>query len=413
MNFFVLAFVCALTFFSFVKADNAVGHPIAVVPGIIGTALHGEANNIPKEYLPTFCPRNHKEFSIWVNLGFDFNIKCFRHYMEMHYNSTTNTWGNTPGVTITVPQEGTMHAVDIIDGETTGLIEYFHPLIKALEARGFQDGVNMSACGYDWRHLPTPEWANKCRGYIERMVKSSGKKAILIGHSMGGPFSYYVLKTAPEGWVSKYIHKYVTAAPAWMGAPRALDALFTGLGDRLPSVLGDLFAPLSRSIPGVWFLFPWDAAFNGIPAVKTPGNTYSYKDVPKILNISGLQDTQRKYDSAREIFAKFNNYEWMPEVPVISVYGVGRATMMTLIFKDELKQHAPEEDWKHPSDYNKAAGDGTVPDISAGFVTNNWMKKYPDRNITIVKTDDTTHQKIVMEEPFIGIIVNEVFHDYN
>ena len=40
MRLLVLSAICALAFLSVVKADNPVGHPIAVVPGILGSSLH-------------------------------------------------------------------------------------------------------------------------------------------------------------------------------------------------------------------------------------------------------------------------------------------------------------------------------------------------------------------------------------
>jgi len=411
MNRFVLCFVCASALLALVEAANKVGHPVAFVPGIMGVLLHAKAENIPKDHVPLFCPRNHKEFPIWFNAAFDFNIKCFRHYLKMNYTAATNQWVGTQGVTVTVPKEGTMFAVDILDAETTKLAKYLHKFIVALEDHGYMDGVNMTACGYDWRKLPDQEWANKCRGYIEKMVQSTGKKAIFIGHSMGGPYSYYVLRTAPAGWVEKYIYKYITPSPAWMGAPRALDAMFSGLGHLLPSVLSDLFAPLARSIPAIWFLLPWSEAFDGIAAVKTPANTYSWREVTKILSLEGLDQADAKMKYVRDVFDSFNNYEEMPNVPMITTFATDMDTLYTLVFKEELSKQDPEGDWKHP-DQLHGAGDDTVPESSLKYVTDKWMKKYPDRNITFVRLSEVDHTTIVTSDEFIKLTLDEAFNDY-
>jgi len=412
MKVFILCFVYALTLLSLVKAVNTVGHPIAVVPGIIGTALHAEAKNIPKDHIPSFCPRNHKEFSIWVNPTFDFNIKCFRHYMQTTYVPENDTWVDTQGVTFSVPKEGTMYAIDELDAESTKLIKYFHNFINTFEDHGYKDGVNMTACGYDWRHAPSEEWAKKCRGYIENMVNSCGKKAILIGHSMGGPYSYYLLQTAPAGWVEKYIHKYITASPAWMGAPRALDAMFTGLGSYVPSVIANIFATVARTISGLWILLPWSDAFGNTPIVMTPQNTYTCDDVVKVLTTVGLSDVDLKYKSARAVFTSFNNYEEMPDVPMITTFSTDLDTELTLVFGEELSKHDPNEDWKHPKSYLHGAGDGTVPELSLSYATNKWMKKYPDRNITYYKVSQINHQQIARGPEFIQLVLDEAFNDY-
>jgi len=412
MKGFVLCFVCALTLFSLVKAWNKVGHPIAVVPGIIASSLHAEAKDIPKDDIPSFCPRNHKEFPIWFNPTFDFNIKCFRYYMKTTYSSENDTWVDTKGVTITVPKEGTMFAIDELDGETSKLAKYFHNFINTFKEHGYQDGVNMTACGYDWRHVPSAEWASRCRGYIEKMVESSGKKAILIGHSMGGPFSYYLLRTAPSGWVEKYIYKYITASPAWMGAPRALDAMFTGIGNYVPSVIGNIFASVARTISGVWILLPWKDAFKDEPIAMTPENSYTCDDIVKILTLMGLPDVDPKYKSARATFSSFNNYDEMPNVPMITSFSTDIDTYHTLVFAEEFSQSDPEGDWKHPKSYLGGSGDGTVPELSLAYATNKWMMKYPDRNITYHKLSGLNHQRIVMEPEFINMVLNEAFNDY-
>jgi len=408
----VLSAIWALTLLALVEATNKVGHPIAIVPGIIGTSLHAIAKNIPEGHMPAFCPRNHKDFTIWFNPTFDFNLKCFRFYLRTNYAVANNTWEDTPGVTFYVPKEGTTYAMDILDADSTKLAKYFHNFITAFEEHGYQDGINMTGCGYDWRHLPTPEWANKCRGFIEKMVQSSGKKAILIGHSMGGPYSYYLLRTAPDGWVEKYIFKYVTASPAWMGAPRALDAMFSGLGPFVPSVIGNLFAPLSRSIAGVWFLLPWTDAFKGVPAVNTPKNSYSYDEMPKILDLLGLPDPYLKYDSTRAVFNPFNNYDFMPNIPMITVYATDLDTIHTLVFNEELSKHDPEADWEHPDGYIHGPGDGTVPEVSMNYVRDKWMKMYPDRNITYVRLHGADHHHVILDPPFTNLLLDEAFNDY-
>jgi len=406
-----LCFLCVLTLLSLVKATNTVGHPIAYVPGIVGVVLHAKAENIPKHEVPLLCPRNHKEFPIWFNAAFDFDISCFRHYMQMNFSEATNEWVNTQGVTITVPKEGTMFAVDILDAETTNLAKYLHKFIVAFKDHGYVDGVNMTACGYDWRQLPSEEWAKKCRGYIEKMVESTGKKAIFIGHSLGGPYSYYVLRTAPAGWAEKYIHKYITPSPAWVGSPTAFVSLFNGLGSMLPSIISEQFAPLARNIPAIWFLFPWSEAYKGTPAVITPHNTYSWDQVAEVLTILGLENTDLKLKSARDVLSQFNNYEEMPNVPMITTFSTDIDTTYTLVFEEDLKKQDPVGDWKHPTKVH-GAGDDTVPEFSLKYVTDKWMNKYPDRNITYVRLSEIGHTNIVQKDVFINLVLHEAFNDF-
>jgi len=284
--------------------------------------------------------------------------------------------------------------------------------IVAFKEHKYVEGVNMTACAYDWRQLPTEEWAEKCRGYIEKMVKTSGKKAIFIGHSMGGPYSYYVLRTAPSGWVEKYIHRYITPSPAWLGAPAGFVSVFNGLSNEFPPALGDYFAPMARNIPALWFLFPWSDAYKDIPAVKTPKNTYYWNEIVKILTMLGIEQADLKLKSVLDVFSRLNSYEEMPNVPMITTFATDLKTAYTYVFKEELTKQDPMGKWMQPKEELYGAGDATVPDFSLKYATDKWMKKYPHRNITYVDASGIDHSNIVLTDKFFNMILDEAFHDY-
>jgi phospholipid:diacylglycerol acyltransferase len=80
----------------------------------------------------------------------------------------------------------------------------------------------------------------KLKRKIEAFVgHANGTKAVLIGHSMGGPhvFCFLVWVGLPKevggggggpDWVENYIHAYVSLAGPLMGLPKAGSALLSG-----------------------------------------------------------------------------------------------------------------------------------------------------------------------------------------
>ena len=45
-------------------------------------------------------------------------------------------------------------------------------------------------------------------------------------------------------------------------------------------------------------------------------------------------------------------------------------------------------------------------------ITDKWMKKYPDRNITYVRLSEVDHTTIVSSDVFINLVLDEAFNDY-
>ncbi|CAB9525721.1 Phospholipid:diacylglycerol acyltransferase [Seminavis robusta] len=116
-------------------------------------------------------------------------------------------------------------------------------VIRNLAAVGY-DGSNMDMVSYDWRlSYPLMQQRDghfsKLKTKIESFVDFSGKKAVIMGHSMGAPkvffFLVWVGKPKEEGgggggddWVERYIHAYVDLAGPLLGIPKAASALLSG-----------------------------------------------------------------------------------------------------------------------------------------------------------------------------------------
>jgi len=376
-------------------------------PGIIGTILNGKANNIPSGRIPSSCARSFDEMRVWINIGKIVDYSCFKSYFSQDFDPKTCTWSDLPGMTYNVPQWGSTYSVDTLDPAAPASLvtTCFHNVINGLKKVGYVDGQDMTGCGYDWRQGPSREWAEKCRVLIESMVnRQNGKKAIIVGHSMGAPFSYFFLRTMGSDWVSKYIHKYIVVSPAWAGATKALDFMIDGLDSSIP-IGGKFFAPMCRHLPSVWFLLPWEDAFQNMVLATTPSRNYTFSQVNKLLEDLGAEYVSQKRQSVFNGF-DYKKYSVFPGVPVISVIGKGVKTTQSLMYTKDIVKGDPEGDWTSEKIVT-GDGDGTVPIKSLEYATNKWSESGHSGSIKVKYMSGAGHVEALRSSEFVQLVVGE------
>jgi len=247
---------------------------------------------------------------------------------------------------------------------------------------------------------------------LKKLVKeNNGKKVVLISHSMGCPFTYYLFMKKGDQFVKDYIHTWIPTAPAWMGAPKALKAMFNfnlleDLGGKTPfwkwkkeqdrAVLH--VTPLTRKIPSVWFLLPQEKAFGDKVILKTPKKEYKFNQIKEILNtIGGSGYADGRFDEAKTPFKTINNYEKKPPVPIYVAYGKGEKTAMKLELKEELDEWNLDKEWPL-SIVRYGDGDGTVPIQSLSFFNNQHPK---DKDVKELSYENADHVGILEDDRYL------------
>jgi len=278
-------------------------------------------------------------------------------------------------------------------------------MIEAFKKVGYIDGVNMAGGGYLFHDIPRMEWVHDIINLVEQFYSKNGNsRVILICHSMGAPFSYFLLQTAGDEWVKKYIYKMIYISPAWMGSVKSLNFMFDGIDHTVP-IAGKIFAPLSRHFPSAFFLLPWADAFKGLIMASSPSKNYTYDMIPDILKDVGLNDVDDKLQASLYGFIqKFDNYAKPPPVPVITYIGRGLKTPSQLVFKKDLKPLDPDGRWDHDG-LLYDDGDGTVPWQSLKYPTEKWTKMGAD--VKTIYYDNGEHVKMLYDEKLIQSIIDE------
>lgn len=102
---------------------------------------------------------------------------------------------------------------------------------------------NMVSASYDWRlaYLDLERrdgYFSKLKAQVEVANQLSGKKTVLIGHSMGSQVIFYFLKwveadgphfgNGGKSWVNDHIEAYVDISGSVLGTPKAITALLSG-----------------------------------------------------------------------------------------------------------------------------------------------------------------------------------------
>jgi len=147
----------------------------------------------------------------------------------------------------------------------------FGPVIKLLVGIGYEKGLNLDACPYDWRIPPLvleerDKYFTKTVDRIEKMWKDNGgKSVVLLCHSMGAKTGHYMLNFvverlgASEGrqWIDKHIHTYMPLGATHIGVPATVATAFSGVLNPILDPMLSLQDRLvfSRSMgSGVWLM---------------------------------------------------------------------------------------------------------------------------------------------------------------
>jgi len=214
---------------------------------------------------------------------------------------------------------------------------------------------------YDFRRSVV-EAADLLGRAVIAAVGDSGRRAVVVGHSLGGLVSRYWLG-AGGGW--RHCRALITLGTPHRGAPRALDWLVNGAG--VGSVRVGSVSRVLREWPSLYELLPQ------YPAILDPGGKpVEVAALPPAAvrefgsGMAGADLLRRAAEAARVHRDMAAGWAAIPdgEQPALLPYfGRGHATPDRAVLRDgRLRVEKKAAEWRGNVGW---LGDGTVPAISA------------------------------------------------
>eukprot|EP00741_Cyanophora_paradoxa_P014681 tig00020816_g14159.t1 len=370
-------------------------HPVFLVPGIVSTGLElWEGDECAKKY---FRQR------MWGTLTMLQTILLDRYCWLKHLELNATTGLDPEGIKL--------RAAVGLEAADWFMPSYWvwAPVIENLADLGY-DNTNLEMSSYDWRLAfdlleVRDGYYSRLKASIETAVRRSGKRAVVLAHSMGSLVFFYFLSWVQSSKLRASLAPSLTLPPrgrrgrvelyrSWGSLP---SMLLLG-GDRLWGRPGPGAAP--DGFPHV-ALFPdspdsnparhgnmtveeaHDLIFKVAGAAYAAGvqGRYSYGSTPPAPGAGPAPP--RSWANALEA-----PLPAAPNMKIYCLYGTGKPTERAYVFKGQASPKAEEvsgEEDAHPVSYQidysvhdaganlsygvlSGDGDGTVPLVSLGFV---------------------------------------------
>lgn len=202
-----------------------VNYPVVLLPGIVSTGLESWSTE------PGVFRKR-----LWGSMSMVRTIATQKEMWIRQLSLDPSTGLDPPGIKVR-PAEGLDAASYFVSGYWI-----WDPIIRALAVIGY-DPNHLSLASYDWRlsfhNLEVRDRVfSRLKLHFEQNLFLTGKKSVLVAHSMGSTVALYFMKwVEAEGpgygnggpdWVDKHIESFVSIAGTFLGVPKAMAALLSG-----------------------------------------------------------------------------------------------------------------------------------------------------------------------------------------
>ena len=365
---------------SVTKCPAEKQHPVVFIPGLFFSMLDVRLTGIPStEPLPhASCKRENKKFeTMWArtkNLKPN-NFDCLADYLKMKIDPVTGDVQNRAGVEVQPTRFGSTYGVERLDPDDyVGVTYMFHKMVHALKKRGFTENSTLYGAPYDWRLLPTTgSWVEQLTALIEGAYVKTGRRVVLVAHSMGCAFSHHFLAVKGDAWNKKFIEHWFPVSPTFVGAPTAMYFVLANATNYMPRYLApacDLF----RDIESMYYLTPKHQYGIDIPIAKTDKHVYTPRNVTELFKLLGVPHTTTVLNKAQKVYntVAFTH----PGVSTTVIYSLGVQTIDVVTYNKE------EDVGNVVPRFTYTDGDGLVPKNSMLAYSDIWIKDPRYANIT-------------------------------
>lgn len=223
------------------------------------------------------------------------------------------------------------------------------------------------------------------------------KRVVIVCHSNGCTYNYFMFLRASADWKKKYIQAWVTLGSPLGGSVDALQAVVSGNAFHMGQFATGLLHELERTWSSIAPIVPVASVFGNITVLSIGGANYTANDMPTIYKM--LKDTAGEAMWRKAI-------EMLPEdipAPGVEVHCIrsqGIPTLQQLAFP--TMNSFP---YKPKSVYGN--GDGTVSKVSSDLCLR-WQNEADFH--TIEFDSHINHISLATSTETITYLLNQVLH---
>ena len=350
--------------------------PVILVPGLGTSNIVGKWNKPNTKNVKSIKDVNFEESEKWncrqiqenwTDLWFpqsDVNSKisqfCWEDNIKVEFKDG-----------LVVNSEGVQTSVKDYGSTVFTPVSYMNTLLDAIGAIGYKEGSTLYGAQYDFRKICSPDelfnYIQSLKSLVERSVHLNGKKAVLVGHSLGSNLINYFLVKQSKEWKDRYINSFVSFSGAFGGCPKALRSMLSGVDVTKPDEK-TVFHKIIKNFTGLQWMLPNPHIYGDVPLVHYKNVSYAAKDILSLLYLCGDQEAINIYKNV--VLPVQNESLKAPGVPVYTFSGTNLMTESSYNYDNSLTDdpvknypyyqlsQAYANNFDYPQEFN---GDGTIP----------------------------------------------------
>jgi pimeloyl-ACP methyl ester carboxylesterase len=371
------------------------GHPLVIVPSLIGNQLNATLTNAQGEP-HWWCSTNAPNYRLFIDV-LDFVPysplqSCFWHNIGLVFNGTESV--SPDGVRVDVPLE--LSATACLDADCK--VPIWAGIIDMLATNlSYTPGVDVVSVNYDWRLGPDAMSSTfaRTKAVIENVASQTGQPVVIVGLSMGSPHAALFLSLQTQSWRSKFVHGFVSLSGAFGGSLWAtISQISSGLPIYANSTINgaQLFAA-ARGWSSLASLSPDIGMLGNVTQIVTPARNYTTSQFADLYADAGVPNgaAMIKVTMARQ----WHSYDRVNlGINVTCVFGRNVPAPSVVHFGDST--------FGVPTQVDTAPGDGTLVDAALTTPCRAWKAK-------MVPVDGMRHGDVVRTPVALQALVDALF----
>lgn len=345
-------------------------------------------------------------YLLWLNLDILIteSLRCFVDNMKLHYNITSRTSYNTPGVDIVVPNFGQTEPVETLsDDWLQRYTQYFRPLVNKLQTKaGYMRNKNIYGAPYDFRRAPNELGAllTNLTQLTERAFRENGNVSVtIVAHSYGCPLTLYWLQRRSQAWKNRYISRFISLAGPYAGTALSLKVYAAGYNLGVREINGHVMREEQRTSPSLAFLSPSSKLWHSsVPLLTTPDKNYSLSNIEQFFRDINTSDA---WEMWKDVYGMLD-IDKPPGVAIHCVVGRNVTTVEKTVYSSQAS--FPDSPDVTASVYGD--GDGTV-----NFASLAWCERWrplQSQPVTMHAFANVDHMGVLQNPPVMDFVIDQL-----